>query len=170
MKPTLSFAIFGMTELLVTGYILATTSELPDTIASHFNGAGAPNGFMTHQGYTVFTLVFVIGIPLLIITGIYQALRLPDKINIPNKEYWLSPERMEETMRFLRSHLVWLGTGIAAFIGYIHWLLLQANAVSPPRLPADEFIVGIIVFVAAVFIWAVWLIARFLRLPADGAE
>jgi uncharacterized membrane protein len=166
MKPTLSFVIFVLTELLVTGFILATTSQLPDSIASHFNGAGAPNGFMTHQGYTVFMLVFVIGIPLVSVVSIPLTFtRSPDKINLPNKEYWLAPERREQTMRFLKSHLVWLGTGIAAFIGYMHWLLLQANAVSPPRLPADQFVFGVVAFVAAVFIWAFWMIARFLLVP-----
>lgn len=166
MKPTFSLTVFVLTELLVTAFILLTTNQLPATIASHFNGAGAANGFMSHQGYLIFMLVFVIGIPVVTVASItFVISKSPDKINIPNKEYWLSPARQEASMGFLKSHLVWLGTGLAAFMGYMHWVLLQANAASPPRLPPELFIPGTIIFVVSVFVWAGWMIVRFLRIP-----
>jgi hypothetical protein len=47
----------------------------------------------------------------------------------------------------------------------VHWLILQANAVVPPRLPARPFWTMLIAFLAAVafWIWAFW--SRFRDVP-----
>jgi len=61
---------------------------------------------MTQTGYAIFMVVFGIGLPLLIL-GLKRLISgwFPTRINIPNKQYWLAPERREETLLFLRWHL-----------------------------------------------------------------
>jgi uncharacterized membrane protein len=166
MKNYLSQALFMTIEVLVLVFILSTTSSLPENIATHFNGAGVPNGFMTQKGYVIFMLVFVVGIPAIIVSGISGALRsAQSSINIPNKEYWLAPERKQDTLQFLRSHISWLGSFIALFFAYIHWLLLKANSVQPVQLPNDLLFLGMGVFLATIVIWGAVLPVRFMRVP-----
>ncbi len=69
--------------------------ELPERIASHFNGAGVPNGWMTKDQF--FTLnAFLVGMA--VFTGLFPPFMIakvdPSLINLPNKDYWLAPGSM----------------------------------------------------------------------------
>jgi uncharacterized membrane protein len=75
MKSYLPISIFTLVEIIVVAFILSTVGTLPKTIASHFNSAGIPNGFMSHEEYTLFMLGFVVGIPILTMGIISVALR-----------------------------------------------------------------------------------------------
>ena len=88
MKKHIAIKLFILVEICVVAFILSTTSNLPENIASHFNGAGVPNGFMTQKSYLISMLVFAIGIPAVIVGGISVALpSAQSSINIPNKNY-----------------------------------------------------------------------------------
>jgi uncharacterized membrane protein len=166
MKKRLPILIFVLVEIVVAVFILSTAGDLPENIASHFNGAGMPNGFMSKAGYTQFMLLFAVGIPALVVCFISFVLRVASgTINIPNKEYWLSPENKSSTMQFFQGHIACLGVLIALFMAYIHWLLLKANSVQPPQLPNRIFFVGLGIFLAGMLLWGVWLILRFMRVP-----
>lgn len=162
----MSLNIFIIVEVCVATFILSTTGNLPEHIASHFDGAGSPNAFMSQRGYVIFMLVFATGIPALVVGGIAAALRLaPNSINIPNREYWLAPERKPETIRFLTRHMAWLGTLFAGFIAYVHWLLMQANSVQPAQLSNKHLFLGMAVLLALIALWASFLSVRFMRIP-----
>lgn len=166
MNRVLSAIIFAIAEIGVMAYVLATTDLLPARLASHFNAAGAADGFMTQGAYQLFMLGFGIGLPLLVVIGITLLLRhAQESINIPNKEYWLAPERRAATVAFLQAHATWLGTFLALFMGYIHALLLQANAVQPPRLPEESLFGAMGVLLVVVLLWGLLLPWRFWRLP-----
>jgi len=47
MKTRLPISIFVLVEMVVATFILSTTVDLPENIASHSNGAGVPDGFMS---------------------------------------------------------------------------------------------------------------------------
>src|SRR5438105_15016429 len=75
-------------------------SKLPDVVASQFNRRGMANGWQTKPAFfTVFVGVSVLaavigfGIPR-IISAMPQQL-----INLPNKQYWLAPDRLAERKR-----------------------------------------------------------------------
>ena len=70
MKTYMPLSLFVLVEVIVVAFILTTVGVLPEYIASHFNGVGIPNGFMSHKGYTVFMLAFTVGIPSLILSSI----------------------------------------------------------------------------------------------------
>jgi uncharacterized membrane protein len=166
MKMRLPITIFVLVEIVVAVFILSTAGDLPENIASHFNGAGIPNGFMSKAGYIQFMLLFAVGIPALVVCCISLILRLGSgSINIPNKEYWLSPENKSSTMQFFQGHVVCLGILIALFMAYIHWLLLKANSVQPPQLPNNLLFAGLGIFLAGMALWALWLVVKFMRVP-----
>ena len=150
--------------LLVIGAIVigATTDQLPAQVASHFAAGGTANGWMSRRGYLLFMLVFAVVIPLGIVFGMSLLPRMSDKaINIPNRDYWLSPTRREATFRFLTAHACWLGSLMIVFIVGIHFLLIAANATQPPRLPTQPFIALLVAFLVGIAIWAATLVRHF---------
>ena len=166
MKTHLSISIFVLVEIVVAAFILYTTGNLPENIASHFSGAGKPNGFMSRAGYTRFMLVFAVGIPALVVCSISLVVRLASgSINVPHKEYWLSPENKASAIQFLQGHVAGLGILIASFMAYIHWLLIKANSVQPPLLPNNLLFAGLGIFLVSMLLWALWLVVRFMRVP-----
>src|ERR1700690_124816 len=109
--------IFILLVTIVGGQALYSYPQMPETVMSHFDAAGTPNGRMSKAMFFIFyaslfllMTVFAIGLPRYIE-------RLPSSLmNLPNKEYWLLPERRCATMNTLRSDLVWFGLSVLAFI------------------------------------------------------
>jgi hypothetical protein len=166
MKNNISMIVFIFVELFVVTYILSTTGALPENIASHFNGAGLPNGFMSQKGYLIFMLVFAVGIPSFVIGSMSIVLRkAQSKINIPNRDFWLAPERRQKTILFINNHISWLGSFIALFIAYVHWLLIKANSTQPVQLSNELLFIGMGVFLVVILVWGALLSLRFMRLP-----
>lgn len=168
MKRHLPYLVFAVMELLVVAFILATADGLPAKVASHFNMAGMADGFMPHQKHLQFMLFFAAGLPLAIV-GVFSFVmpKFPGGLNIPHRDYWCSPENIDDTMRYLRQHIAWLGSLIAGFMGYIHWLVLKANAVEPPQMPNNLLFIGMGFFLIGVLLWGVLLTIKFFRLPKD---
>jgi len=48
-------------------------------------------------------------------------------INLPRKDYWLGPERREETLRFLRARLEWFACGVLFVLLYATSQAINAN-------------------------------------------
>ena len=87
--------------LLISGFLLfvnQTASMLPERLATHFGAGGQPNGWMSRSGYTTFISLFGVALPLFVIVICFLCRFLPAwTVNIPNREYWLSPERHSQT-------------------------------------------------------------------------
>lgn len=166
MKKDLPLTLFFLTEVSVLVFILATAGALPETVASHFNAAGMPNGFMPKQFYVVFMLVFALGIPSIVSGSMALISRFPDsKINLPNKQVWLSEKYRESTFAYLKDHALGMGALITLFMGYVHWLVIKANSEVPAYLSSQAMIGGLVIFVVALIGWGVMLPLKFMRLP-----
>lgn len=165
-KAHRSWLVFGCLLLLATAFILFTSQALPERLASHFAASGRPNGFMPRAGYVLFMLGFGVGLPL--VMTILQAFMIrhsSNRINLPNRAYWLAPERREETIAFLVNHMVWFGCLLVVFLCFVHWLVVVANSVQPPHLSSVAIITGLVVFIGSTIAWTGVLFARFQRHP-----
>ena len=151
--------------VVVAAFIAATTGELPERIASHFGPDNVANGWMTRGGYLAFILALATALPAAVAFGIGSLPRWrTNAINIPNRDYWLDPKRRDATMATLATHSAWLACLLALFIAGVHYLILVANRVSPPRLPMDLFWMLVAGFVAALVLWTGALYVRFRNL------
>lgn len=152
----LTYAIF-LADLLVTAH------ALPDRIAVHFDAAGNANGWMTRSQHIFTELAFGTGLSLLF-TGIFYAIRFlpPSIINIPNRDFWLAPERRAETNERLLTLSFWLASLVVIFFLAIHHLIIAANAISPPRLDTKTGTIALAGFLAGM---AIWIIALYRRFP-----
>lgn len=93
--------------------------QLPGTMASHFTGNGTPNGWQSKQAFFLMTTIImaVTAIPTFLVPRKISK-RSPDRINLPNKAYWLAPEHREETWRFIRVYMAWFGCGLLFVLLY----------------------------------------------------
>jgi uncharacterized membrane protein len=169
MKKHFPIALFLLTEIASVFFILYTRVELPELVASHFNGAGTANGFMSSTFYVRFMLGMVIGVPCVVTLPVYLMLAVaPSSINLPNRSYWLSEENRERTVQVLRTQAALIGALCASLMVYVHWLVIQANRLQPPQLPTHSFLVGAVLFVAMMLVLVLWPVQVFGRVPDAG--
>jgi hypothetical protein len=150
---------FAAVLFVVAWFIATTTAQLGDPVATHFGGGFVANGWEQRDGYLRFALSFATVLPLIVALIVGWVPRLfPRFINLPHRDYWLAPERRSATLETVAVRAVVLGMLVSLFMGGVHWLILQANAVIPPRLPADLFWMMLIAFLTAFafWIWAFW--------------
>lgn len=147
-------------------FVVATGQSLPGVVASHFDAAGDANGFMARSTYVPFMFVIVVLVPLALAIIPQQMFRNPRvRINLPNRDYWLAPERRAETVEFLSRQAVRFSTILLAFLCYVHWLVIQANKSVPPKLSSQWLVAGLVVFLVATLVWVVALVGRFRNVP-----
>ena len=123
-------------------------SLLPDRLASHFSASGIPNGWMTK---TQFMLMYgVVLLPALAIEFWVsnQIANKPDaRLNLPNKEYWLAPERRAETFAYFETFFAWYGCAFLFVVAFAMGLAMRANFNTPPQLPTGPIVSDIVGFV-----------------------
>jgi hypothetical protein len=162
----LSSMLFVLLLLAADGFIVATTGQLGDRVATHFDHGNLANGWMSRDGYLLFTLTFSTVLPAFVVATVGWLPRIAARsVNIPNRDYWLSPVRRAATLDSIAARAFLLGSLLAVFIAGIHALILKANATLPAQLPARLFWMLLIAFLALFLTWigAFWW--RFRNLP-----
>lgn len=164
MKTRSGTAIFLLVLLAILAFVWSTSSTLPDIVASHFGPAGTADGFVPRHRYVALLTIFIVGVPCAVafLPGI-AAGNGGKNLRIPHRDYWLAPERRENTIAFIQRHARWFASILALFMGYVHWLVLRANAVQPPHLPTTAFVSGLIAVLLCLVAWLAILYARFHR-------
>ncbi|MEW6731035.1 MAG: hypothetical protein AB1489_06840 [Acidobacteriota bacterium] len=159
------FAILFLTLLIVTAiFVLVTTASLPDPVATSFGGNGLAHAYMSRSAYRVYLLLFTIGLPLIVVAMIgWLPHFLPNRINIPNRDYWLAPEHREQTLTFLSEHALRLGCLILVFMVGIQWLVIRANTLTPPQLANRPFIILLVGLFISIVGWILAIFRRFSR-------
>jgi len=156
--------LFWCLVALFVSDVLSSTAALPEQMATHFGRGGMPNGSMSRTGYVQFMLAFGLGVPFFVVGIHYLLARYAgNQFNIPNREYWLAPERRPATLQLLLNHSWWLGCLMMLFMMAIHRLLFAINRSSPPSLPTLPFLLLIGSFLAGLGWWTIVLRTRFRR-------
>jgi serine/threonine-protein kinase len=84
-------------------------------------------------------------------------------INIPNRDYWLAPERAGESVSFLGEQGIWFGCIFLVFLAWVDELLVKANSTTPPALSTGAFLGAMALLFAAIGFWGVRMFRRFSR-------
>jgi hypothetical protein len=149
-------------------FIWLSSGSLPPVVASHFVAGGAANGFMPRSAYLGLTLAVTVGLPLILALVMGSVTRLvPDRfINLPNRDYWLAPERRQETLDYLSNQGNRFAMLLCAFLCFVHWLVVRANAMQPPHFPESTLVTALPLFGVALLVWIGAFLVRFLRRPS----
>lgn len=140
--------------VLAAFYILATGRALPDVVASHFGAGGAADGAMTRMAYLALMIAVATVLPLLIVLPMRLLGRVPDALlSLPNKRYWLAPERAARTRAWLVDESAGFGILLCVFLCYTHALVVRAHASSPPHLDERLMLGGLVAFGVLAAAW-----------------
>jgi TRAP-type C4-dicarboxylate transport system permease small subunit len=145
-------------------FIIYTTQSLPSTVATHFGVDNRANGWMSRNGYVLFMLCFLIGVPAFVsfVVGLLPR-KYPQWTNLPNRDYWLATARRDESLSFLAAHGMRLACLIVMLMLGMHYTILLANRTQPAALPLPIFSSIFISFALALLWWIVRLYRRFPR-------
>jgi|MudIll2142460700_1097286.scaffolds.fasta_scaffold191739_1 uncharacterized membrane protein len=150
--------------------ILYYAPRMPEQMASHFDAAGAPNGWSTK---TVFFGLYlgILGLLFLsfrVLPGLIS--RFPESmINLPNKEYWLAVERKDETFLRIRERLMYMGNGVVIFLIATFQLVLLANFTEDRRMNAEVLWILLLLFLIFTLSWTIKFI-RLFRMPSEKSQ
>jgi uncharacterized membrane protein len=155
--------VFILLLLFAILFVTGTSSELPVTVASHFDAAGQPNAFMSRSGYIRFVLCLAVGLPVAVVAILTTVYSRATDMKLPNREYWLAPQRLDRTRAFLVAHGVWFGSLLVTLVCCVHWLELGANRLQPPHLSNQTFAAVLVAFLIATAAWISALMFAFRR-------
>jgi uncharacterized membrane protein len=140
-------------------------SLLPDRLASHFSASGIPNGWMTKSQFLITYAAMLL--PALAVE-FWVPYRMANKsdaqLRLPNKEYWLAPERRSATFAYFETFFSWYGCALLFVEVFAMSFALRANFDTPPHLPTGP-IVSVIVGFGLFNVAAVIAMYRHFALP-----
>ena len=169
MDARLPKLIFVLLALYAAIHFSLYYSQLPDVVASHFNGRGVANSWQTKSaffgvfvGVSVLAAVVGFGIPRII------AAAPPQLINLPNKRFWLAPEHLAETQKFMTTYFAWFGCAVFLIMILTFDYAIEHNL--HPENPPDPARMWYILagFLLFTLVWIVRMLAKFLRTPDDN--
>ena len=155
-----------MNGLLVAAVlqVLYYYPQLPATVASHFDAAGLPNGWSSKAAF--FGLyAFMVALQLLIFRVLPPRLgRLPSRlISLPNRDFWMAPERREDTLAYFTRSMAWFGFA-SILVGVITiQLVIEANLAQAPLNSAGMWVL-LAAFLLFIIVWLARLLLRFGRI------
>ncbi len=160
----LSRIVFIMVVLLCLVQTVYYYPLLPDRVASHFGVLGKPDAWSSKDSFVKVNF-FVVGLIAILFSSIgYSLKRIPASlINLPNKDYWLSHERREETVDFLSRQFFWFGSATLLLLLDMFHQTFRVHLRKAQGL--EHAFTSIAVYVAFSLIWGIGLILKFMRRP-----
>lgn len=157
MARILIFLLLG----LFVGQAMYYFSALPEHIASHFDGAGNPDGWMSRSSFFGLQAVLLVLLVTEFLVLPYIIERMPDSlINIPNKHHWLSVERRRETFGTIRRYLEWFAVATLTLFLFVNQLLYTAN-IEHKNLSGPWMWTILIVYFLFVIVWLIKFAMQF---------
>jgi len=154
--------VFITLIIVAIAQILYYYPRIPDVVASHFDGLGDPNGWSSKAVF------FSIYAAILLLT-VFIFLILPQRTGknklwkkLPDKEYWLAPERYDATMAFIQAHFLLFGIVNMLLAMFTIQLVIQANLTEQPRLHS-AIVWALLLYFGFVIVWLVRFYAKFRR-------
>jgi uncharacterized membrane protein len=85
--------------------------RLPDMVASHFNARGEADGWTGKQSFALMQAGAIGFVALVFVPLVLFLPRIPKSmVNLPHRDYWLAPERADQTCREVGDTLLWFAT------------------------------------------------------------
>ena len=161
---SLPLFLFALLAVVFVVDLNQAAAQLPERVATHFDAAGRPNGWMTRPADITFTACLGFGLAFVMIGLMYSIRFMPASlINLPHHDYWLAAERRPDVDAFLLRHSLWFASLALCFADRLHHEIVAANRAASPQLDTRGTLIIAAGFIAGVAIWSIVLIVRFAR-------
>jgi uncharacterized membrane protein len=137
---------------------------LPERMASHFGPHGEVNNWQSKEAFFT-TMTAVVGVSFVagFVVPMLLAITPASMINLPNKEYWLAPERRVQTMRYVSMKMAWFGCGLLFLLLFVTSEAINANLPSHGQFNSQAMWVVLFGFLVFTAMWTVSLLRHFSR-------
>lgn len=159
-----ALTVLAALAVLAAWQLIRAYPALPRTIAVHFGPGGQADGWSDKLHFIILYGIVEGALVALALGGALLADRIPVRMwNLPNREFWLHPDRRAGTLAFISETLIWIENATLAFLIAIAELVVRANlAPGVPILSRSVWAV-LVVFVTAVSWLSLRVYARFRR-------
>lgn len=156
--PVIIFIIAIIISLALPAFYYTYLSE---TVASHFNFKNETDAWMSKKSFLIIQIAVILFSSVLIGGFVYLIPRLPKSLfNLPNKYYWLSNERKEESLMLFQRFMLWFGTLTLGFLTLIMHEVYAENIAGLYRIKFNLWIY-LIIYLAATTFMIVKMISHF---------
>ena len=164
MKKPLVWIALALAALVFVGTHFVWLAEMPERMATHFDGAGKANGWMTRREHGAFMLIFGLGSPAFVL-GLCWAIRLLPStlLNVPKPYHWRAPENYPQACDIIYTWAQWFTVGMFGWMTFLNYQIVQANRSTPPRFDSEGTLWLSGLFIAFTAATMVWLYRRFLK-------
>jgi hypothetical protein len=154
--------LLGLFYLCFFGYLASTSPQLPERVATHFDGSGRPNGYMSRTAHLRFMVVFGLAFPLFVPALVYAGRFLPDRFyHLPHRDYWLAPAQRTATMAYLFRHSLWFSSLALCFVIRIQASIIQANRLGQASFSTPLSLALAACFITGTAIWGISMVRHF---------
>jgi uncharacterized membrane protein len=159
-RPFVGYIVLLALVVLSLVHMIAYYPMLPEKVASHFDVHGHVDGWMGKGAFLAFYAGTALGTALVMFLVGLLTPRLPTSmINLPHKDYWLSPERRKASLASFSGYFGWFASATLAFlIGCFH--LCFATSLGR-HVPSWLFPSMLGVYLFFTLLWCVGLLLRF---------
>ena len=164
----LGFCLMFVAAVITVTQIVTLGPQMPDPVISKFGPDGAPRGWMSKSNFLWLQGLMQFGMAALFIAIAEFSHAIPDwAFNMPNKEYWLHPNRREETLRYNGGILMIIGGITGLFLAAIWQQVYRANLAGGQPLDQGPFAFMLSAFLIAIGISIAFPLIKFGRIPKD---
>ncbi|MDB6005569.1 MAG: hypothetical protein JWR15_2556, partial [Prosthecobacter sp.] len=142
-------------------YVVSTASRLPDRVATHFGEGGLPNGWMTKTEQLAFMGLMPVGMTAFLGLALWMNIKNPRLLSLPNRDFWLAPERRRRTTCMLAGSNLVLSAILTGFMSTLNHVIVSANTTQPPRLEMSVLLIPVIFLLSMLALWGASLMFRF---------
>jgi uncharacterized membrane protein len=170
LNQSLSRALV-MLAVIATVQIILQLPVLPTPFAQTFNASGKAVGWGTPHEFVIINLfiVAIIVAVALVLPG-FMGKRSKLRWRLPNRDYWLAPERLPSTIEHLKRQFLWHGVMTLLLLMAVFQLVVDANLKQPPHLDSTRLLILIGGYVLFIVLWAYTFWRKFSRIPPDRRE
>lgn len=161
--PRILYALLMLACLLMMAYYYP---QMPERMASHFAADGRANGWQSRGAF--FALMLLVTSTSAIVGFLVPrqiAARSNTRINLPHRDYWLAPERREETMSFISATMAWFACGVLFVLISGTFLAFEANLAADHRFNSQAMLAVLVGFLAGLLSLLLRLVRHFQKLP-----
>jgi hypothetical protein len=127
--------------------------------------SAGPTLWITKEAFVILYFALVLLLLMFLLFDAWLIAKIPDRcIGVPNRDYWLTPERRAKTNTIFFSFALWMTNGAELFLTAMVGLLCRANLEHPEAMRWMPYCVMgcFLLFAAGLFIYT---FAKFKRLP-----
>lgn len=125
-----SLGILALSGAAYAGYGIWAVGQLPDTMAVHYGPSGTPDRFSSPTEFATVMMICGGAIFLLFALSAVFLPRFPEgSINIPNRDYWLAPDRRGNSLASFSNLFLLYGAVTLLFLLFVLRAVVNANLI-----------------------------------------